>query len=153
MNRPQPRRLTPPSQSGVAMKIAKTAGLFFLCLTSMLSLGCEKVEKLEFTTQFQVIFLDNNNAYIGKMQQTGKDYIRLANVFYIQSQADPETKQVSNTLTKRGSELHKPDFMYINTQHILMIEPVTPDSQVAKLIEQSEIEATKQIAPSDTGNK
>ena len=67
-----------------------------------------------------------------------KDFFYLTNVFYIQSQVDPETKQVSSTLTKRGSELHKPDSMYINTQHILMIEPVTPDSQVAKLIEQSE---------------
>lgn len=133
------------------MRIAKEVGLFIICSSFFLLLGCEKAEKLDVTTQYQVVFLDNNNAYIGKMQQTGKDYIRLTNVFYIQSQADPETKQVSNTLTKRGSELHKPDFMYINTQHMVMIEPVTPNSQVAKLIEQSETESTKQIAPSNTG--
>ena len=135
------------------MKILKFSLMFLICVPVFLLSGCEKAEKLNFSTQYQVVFLDNNNAYIGKMQQSGKDFIYLTNVFYIQSQTDPETKQISNTLTKRGSELHQPDSMYINTQHILMIEPVTPNSQVAKLIEQSETEGTKQIAPSDSGKK
>jgi hypothetical protein len=34
-----------------------------------------------------------------------------------------------------------------------MIEPVTPGSQVAKLIEQAEVEGLRPIAPSDTGKK
>jgi hypothetical protein len=126
------------------MKVTRFAGLLFiLLLCSMVLPGCDKfggakAEKLEFTTPYQVIFLDNNNTYIGKMQQVGTDYIHLTNVYYIQSMADPETKQVTNKLIKRGQELHKPDFMYINTRHILLIEPVVADSQVAKLIEQSE---------------
>jgi len=135
------------------MRIEKFYWLALICFSFLLLSGCEKAEKLEFNTQYQVVFLDNNNAYIGKMEQTGKDYIRIANIYYIQSQADPETKQVSNTLTKRGGELHKPDFMYINTQHIVMIEPVTPDSPVAKLIEQSETEGAKPTAPSETEKK
>lgn len=120
------------------MKTARFSALSLVCLSLFILCGCVKPAKLEFNTLYQVVFLDNNNAYIGKMQQSGSDFIRLTNVFYIQSQANPETKKVTNTLIKRGDELHKPDFMYINTQHVLMIEPVTPDSQVAKLIEQSE---------------
>jgi len=135
------------------MKIAKYAALPLICLFFSLLLGCKNDEKLEFSTAYQVVFLDNNNAYIGKIQHIGTNAIRLTNVFYIQSQVDSETKQVSNTLTKRGNELHKPDFMYINTKHILMIEPVTPGSQVAKLIEQAEVEGLRPIAPSDTGKK
>src|SRR5271157_627447 len=128
------------------MKNARVAVLLLIFLGFFILAGCDKTqnlensnnEKLEFKTPYQVIFLDNNNAYIGKTEQTGKDFIRLTNVYYIQTQVNQETKQVTNTLTKRGNELHKPDFMYINTRHIIMIEPVTPDSQVAKLITQSE---------------
>jgi hypothetical protein len=134
------------------MKIARRAGLSLLCLSFLILFGCVTPSKLEFNTPYQVVFLDNGNAYIGKLQQTGSDFIRLTNVFYIQSQTNPETKQVANTLIKRGNELHKPEFMYINTQHVLMIEPVTPDSQIAKLIEQSDTEGTKETAPpADTG--
>ncbi len=128
------------------MKNARVAVLWLIFLGFFILVGCDKsqnpentsTEKLDFKTPYQVVFLDNNNAYIGKTEQTGKDFVRLSNVYYIQSQVNQETKQVSNTLTKRGNELHKPDFMYINTRHIIMIEPVTPDSQVAKLITQSE---------------
>ena len=127
-----------------SVRIAVVSLVFSVFIIMLL--GCDKTqnlenlnnEKLDFKTPYQVIFLDNNNAYIGKTEQTGKDFIRLTNVYYIQTQVNQETKQVSNTLTKRGNELHKPDFMYINTRHIIMIEPVTPDSQVAKLITQSE---------------
>ncbi len=126
------------------MKSLRIIGLFTLLLTLFLLLGCpiqqsaENAGKLEFKTSYQVVFLDNNNAYIGKLQQINKDFLRLDNVYYIQTQVSQETRQVKNALTKRGNELHEPDFMYINTQHVLMIEPVTPDSQVAKLITQVE---------------
>jgi hypothetical protein len=70
----------------------------------------------------------------------------LTDVFYIQSSANPETKAVINILVKRGKEWHGPQFMYINAKNILVIEPVAPDSQVAKLIK----EAT---AKSDGGAK
>jgi hypothetical protein len=130
------------------MRTAKLALLssMFLCL--FVSQGCQKfsdqanAEKLQFKikTPFQVVFLDNNNAYIGQMLETGKDFIKLTNVYYIQTQQNTETKEVKNTLIKRGNELHRPDLMLINMQHVIMIEPVTPDSQVAKLIAQSEIQ-------------
>src|SRR5476649_618200 len=120
------------------MKTARVVGMVLICFMFVVLLGCEKPAKLDFKTPYSVVFLDNNNTYIGKVQQDGKEFIHLTNVYYIQSQVNPETKQVSNTLVKRGNELHKPDFMYINTRHILMIEPVVADSQVAKLIEQSE---------------
>jgi hypothetical protein len=120
-------------------------GIFFLSFV-----GCEKSQKLEFSMPYQVVFLDNNNAYIGKIQQSGKEFIYLTDVFYIQSKMNSESKQMANSLIKRGNEAHKPTFMYINTHHIVMIEPVAPDSQVAKLIEQSEAEGRKPIQQSET---
>lgn len=135
------------------MKCAQLAVLSITCASLLFFSGCDTnrtlgkadaspnpatAEKLAFSTPYQVVFLDNNNAYIGKLQQVGNEYLRLDNVYYIQSQVNQETKQVSNTLTKRGNELHRPNFMYINTRHVMMVEPVTPDSQVARLIAQSE---------------
>jgi len=126
------------------MKTVRVVGLSLVSLIFFILLGCdyfgkhEDAEKLAFNTPYQVVFLDNNNAYIGKILQSGKDFIHLTNVYYIQTQVNPDTKQATNTLVKRGNELHKPDYMQINKRHIVMIEPVTLDSQVAKLIEQSE---------------
>jgi hypothetical protein len=61
----------------------------------------------------------------------------LNDVYYIVSKTDPETKQVSNVLVKRGKELHAPDRMYLNAGQIVFVETVGKDSKVAQLIEQA----------------
>lgn len=58
-------------------------------------------------------------------------------MFYIVSKTDPQTKQVTNLLVKRGKELHGPDRMYINANQIVFVEPVGPDSKVAQLINEA----------------
>ena len=58
-------------------------------------------------------------------------------MFYIVSQTNPETKQVSNMLVKRGKELHGPDRMYLNANSIVFVEPVGADSKVAQLINEA----------------
>ena len=50
------------------------------------------------------------------------------------SQTNPETKQASNVLVKRGKELHGPDRMYLNPEHILFVEPVGAGWKVSELI-------------------
>jgi hypothetical protein len=67
----------------------------------------------------------------------------LTDVFYVQSSVNQETKAVTNVLVKRGKELHGPQFMYINAKSILVIEPVSPDSQVAKLIKEAKAQKTE----------
>ena len=51
--------------------------------------------------------------------------------------ADPETKQVSSILVKRGKEWHEADRMYLNPSQIVFVEPVGKDSKVAQLIQQA----------------
>ena len=58
----------------------------------------------------------------------------LRDVFYVQAAADPSTKQATNVLIRRGKEWHAPDYMVLNANHILLIQPVTPGSRVANLI-------------------
>jgi hypothetical protein len=94
-------------------------------------------QKISLQTEYQAVFLGNGQVFFGKAE-TGPDYVTLKDVFYIQSQVNPENKQqVRNILIKRGQELHGPDLMYISKAHVVLIEPVSSESQVAKLIKEA----------------
>ncbi len=90
-----------------------------------------------FPTPYQTILLSNGAVYYGKLQGYGTSRPVLTDVFYIVSQTNPETKQVSNILVKRGKELHSPDRMYINANQIVFVEPVGINSKVAQLISEA----------------
>ena len=89
----------------------------------------------ELTTPFHGVLLTNGQAYFGQLEQADTGFPVLREVYYLRSQTDPDTKQAVNVLVKRGQEWHAPDRMILNASHILLIEPVKPDSQVSKLIE------------------
>lgn len=95
---------------------------------------------LKFTTTYQAVLLDDNQVYFGKLSDTDSPFPVLTDVFYVKSGTDPLTKEVKNVLVKRGKELHGPDRMYLNPRHVVLIEPVGANSQIAKLIEQSKNE-------------
>jgi hypothetical protein len=90
---------------------------------------------VRFDTPFQAVLLDNGQVYYGRIQGLGSPFPVLEEIYYVQEQADPETKQVKHILVRRGNEWHAPDRMVINSTHIILVEPVTPGSKVAKLIE------------------
>ena len=93
-----------------------------------------------FLTPFQAVLLDDNQVFYGKLSGLDRDYPVLSEVFYIKTGVDPQTKEAKSVLVKRGKELHGPDRMYLNPRHIVVVEPVGPSSQVAKLIEQAKSE-------------
>jgi hypothetical protein len=120
--------------------MAVTVGVVAMALVA--GVGCQKVSgSPDLSTQYQAVVLTNGQVYFGKLDKLGPSYPTLRDVYYIQSQQNPETKQVSNTLVKRGRELHGPDHMILNAQHILFIEPVRADSQLGKLIGESKKQA------------
>jgi hypothetical protein len=88
----------------------------------------------EFSTPFQVVALSNGQVFFGRLEGLNSDYPVLRDVFYIQARQNPDTKQVANVLIKRGNEAHAPDRMIINRKHIILVEPVGENSQIAKLI-------------------
>lgn len=91
----------------------------------------------KLTTPYQAVLLDDNQVFYGKLSAPFSPNPVLTEVFYIKSGTDPQTKEVKSVLVKRGKELHGPDRMYLNERHVVLIEPVSPNSQVAKLIDQS----------------
>ena len=117
-------------------------GLVFLSiLMSVLMIsGCGK-SSIDTKTEYQAVFLDNGQVFFGKAE-VGPEFVTVRDVFYIQNTMTQETKEVRNILVKRGQEWHGPDSMYINKTHVVLIEPVSHDSQVAKLIRESDKQKT-----------
>ncbi len=99
--------------------------------------ACGRGSTPKLQTEYQAVFLGNGQVFFGKVEFVGTEYILLKDVFYVRSQVSQETKQVSNTLIKKGQEWHGAEQMYINTRQIVSIEPVSPESQVAKLIKEA----------------
>lgn len=96
-----------------------------------------------FTTSFQAVLLDNGQVYYGKISKLGTDLPEMTDVYYIVNEQNAQTKTIKHVLVKRGKELHAPTETYLDARHIIMIEPVGPDSEVAKLIAQSESQASR----------
>lgn len=96
-----------------------------------------RAKTVSMTTPYQAVLLSNGSAYFGQLEGLGSPYPVLKNVFYVQSVTDPQTKQVSNILVKRGKEWHAPDRMILNANMIVLVEPVNTTSRVAQLISQA----------------
>jgi len=94
----------------------------------------------QLNSAYQAIVLMNGQLFFGKVEGLGNDYVVLQDVFYIQSRQKPGTTEVANVLIKRGKEAHAPDRMIINRQQIVLIEPVTENSSIAKLIAEQNLQ-------------
>jgi len=86
---------------------------------------------------YQAVVLNNGQVYFGKLDKLGRPYPILTDVYYVQSQVNQDTKQVTNTLVKRGKELHGPEIMVLNASQILFIESVSTDSPRGELIDEA----------------
>jgi hypothetical protein len=134
-------------------KLVGLFGVALMFLSAMMFLqGCDKQggtkENLSFTTEYQLVVLNNGQFYFGKIEKAGSAYPVLKNVYYIRQQVDPGTKEMKSGLFKRSTaEPHAPNMMYINASSIAFIEPVSPDSKVAQLIKQGESQNMGMLPP------
>jgi hypothetical protein len=127
------------SNKNRSCRVSFTAGaIFLLGLMALLGLmGCGSRD-MDFPTEYQAVYMDNGQIFFGKLSATNSPFPILRDVFYVQAARDRDKKETKNLLIKRGvAELHRPDFMRLNAQHIVVIEPVAPDSRVAQLIRQA----------------
>jgi hypothetical protein len=129
-----------------ASYIGMIAAVIGLSMVSMLFQGCgygpQADQQIKLTSEYKAVFLDNGQMFFGKLDEQGTSYLVLSDVFYVQNQVlqdpkDPVKKEVRNILIKRGNEWHGPDRMYVERKHIVVIEPVSPNSRVSKLIQEA----------------
>lgn len=118
------------------MRKPRASILALMMLTVLTACGREHRRRgPEVTTPYAAVLLDNGQVYYGKLANAGSSFPELTDVYYVQSQVNPDTKAVSNTLVRRGNEWHGPDRMFLNERHVVLIEPVGTASKVAQLIE------------------
>lgn len=113
------------------------AAILVVAILSLVLNWAGRPKAVEFSTPYQGVLLINGAVYFGHLQGYGTATPVLTDVFYVVSRADPETKQVSNMLVKRGKELHGPDRMFVNPSQIVFVETVGATSKVAQLIAQA----------------
>lgn len=90
-------------------------------------------------SEWQAVFLTNNQVYFGHLKSYGREYATLNNIFYLrvadqlQQNANPPGSGLN--LVKLGGELHGPqDTMYIPKDKIMFWENLKSDSQVVQAI-------------------
>ena len=91
----------------------------------------------EFPTPYQAVLLSNGAVYYGKLHGYGSSHPVMTEVFYIVSQTNVQTKQVTNVLVKRGgrNSMVRTGCIWSPNQ-ILFVEPVGTGSKVAWRIDQ-----------------
>jgi hypothetical protein len=119
--------------AGLATAIVLTA------LLAVMGAGCATTAAKAtgvptFDTPYQAVLLDTGLVYYGKVSGLDTDYPTLRDVYYVQQSTDPQTKQVNSVLIRRGNEWHGPSMTVLNARHIVLVEPVGPNSKVAQLI-------------------
>jgi hypothetical protein len=131
-------KMTRNEQGSAAVQVVWVlAGIVVIVAAFMFVKDTRPGSPVVFTTPYQAVLLTNGSAYFGKLEGYGTTRPVLTEVYYIVTQTNPETKQSTNVLVKRGKELHEPDRMYLNPNQILCVEPVGAGSKVAQLIAQA----------------
>lgn len=98
------------------------------------------------SSKYQAVFLTNGQVYFGKMQPMNGGYMRLTDIYYLQTQSNSSSSSNSNLqsndnqksdvqLIKLGNEIHGPnDEMIISKDQILFFENLKKDGKVAESI-------------------
>jgi hypothetical protein len=90
---------------------------------------------------YQVVYMVSGQAYFGKLQNTGGDYLVLKTPYTAQSvtpasEKAPEGKQASTTLVKVSQQTYGPeDVMSLKSDQVLFWQNLRSDSKVSKAIE------------------
>ncbi|HWT40148.1 MAG TPA: hypothetical protein VN081_02650 [Dongiaceae bacterium] len=98
--------------------------------------------------KYQAVFFTNGQVYFGKLQSFNDNYMKLTDVFYLQtknansSSNNPQQSSGSDASTdvqliKLGNEIHGPeDEMVISKDQVLFFENLKSDGKVATSIDQ-----------------
>lgn len=94
-------------------------------------------------SRYQAVTLTNGQVYFGKLTDYNSEYLKLTDVYYIQTRQTSDTTGASKTSTdqsnqliKRGNEVHGPeDEMVLFKDQVSYYENLKLDGEVAQLID------------------
>lgn len=116
-----------------------------IALATLFYFGGKREGEFVNKDRVQAVFLTSGQVYFGKVKDITNQYVDLQEVYYLNSQQQPDTEGTSETntqattfsLVKLGCELHGPvDQMIINRDQVSFWENLKDDGKVAKAIDQ-----------------
>lgn len=125
----------------VTLILLVSGGLF--AWSTMNSAGAPGID----SSKYQAVFLVNGDIYFGKLEAAGPRYMKLTNIYYIQSpttgstdgeEQQSATDQNNVKLIKLGEEIYGPeDAMMISRDQIMLYENLKSDGKVSQAIEKA----------------
>lgn len=101
------------------------------------------------SSKYQAVFFTNGQVYFGKLTSLNGNYMKMTDIFYLQTQGQAEADDKENPqetsidqnssvqLIKLGNEVHGPeDEMIISRDQVLFYENLKNDGKVAQTIAQ-----------------
>jgi len=85
-------------------------------------------------SEYQAIVLVNGQALFGRISGVSDDMLVVRDAYYVRNQVNPDSRELHTSLIRRATEIHGPKQTSISRTQVLFIEPVDPESQVAKLM-------------------
>ena len=110
------------------------SALFFFVLGILASWSYPKLVGVSLPSTYQAVLLTNGAIYIGRTEGLGRRFLVLREVYYFKPSGSAEGGEQPGALVKRGDEWHSPDRMVINAEHVILIEPVGEQSELARMI-------------------
>lgn len=131
-----------------ALLVRALAGVIVVVLVALLGwwlVGRTGMPSTIVSDRYQAVFFTNGQVYFGKLATVDSKYLKLTDVFYIQSKAtdaeseNPQKTDTNNSndiqLIKLGSEVHGPDdAMIISRDQVLFFENMKKDGTVSESI-------------------
>lgn len=96
------------------------------------------------SSKYQAVFFTNGQVYFGKLHAFNNDYLKLTDIFYLQTQSSDGSDNPQKTsndssnvqLIKLGDEIHGPeDEMVVSKDQVLFYENLKSDGKVAQSID------------------
>lgn len=127
--------------------IIAAVAVILLCLVGWLAWSASDGSPSEAikSDKNQAVFFASGQVYFGKLEVVNSNYLKLSDVFYVQSGATTDKPDGKNPqqpadgeleLIKLGKEVHGPeDAMIINRDQVLFFENLTDDGKVSQLIQ------------------
>lgn len=130
----------------IGVVLAGTAvAILLVALIVLLATGNDKKSESSYvdSSKLQAVFLNTGQVYFGNIQSLNNDYLRLTNIYYLQTSnangAEASNQNANVSLVKLGCELHEPlDQMIINSEQVTFWENLGDNGQVAKAVSQFE---------------
>jgi len=101
-------------QKSIAWSLVMLAAAMTVLLAILVIQNARSRVIPELSTPYHAVLMVNGQAFFGRIENLDTQYPLLRDVYYVQSQTNPETKAVTNVLVKRGREWHTPDRMMLN---------------------------------------